>query len=113
MYCRHQLKKMTMVTTTAKKKIFTMSLTWIVDLNNITLNTEVLYLNSKGKALNSICCHGKISDTFDNKESVEEESEGKVPCLSVPRMQPQAKEDNMGERVQYIHLVYYPQQYCA
>jgi hypothetical protein len=105
MYCRRQLKK-TMTATTTAKKISTMSLTSIVDLDNITLNTEGFYLTSKGKSLNIICCHGKIAGTFDNKEYVEEESEGKVSCLSVPRVQPQAKEDNMGERVQYIHLVY-------
>jgi hypothetical protein len=78
------------------------------ELDNITLNTEGLSLTSKESAIDSIYHHGKISDSFDKEDSSEEENDDQISCLSVPRVKSQAKEDNMGFRVQYSHLVEYP-----
>jgi hypothetical protein len=78
------------------------------ELDDITLNTEGLSLTSKELAIDSIRRHGKISDSFDKEDSSEEESDDQILCLSVPRVESQAKEDNMRFRVQYSHLVDYP-----
>jgi hypothetical protein len=59
-------------------------------------------------AIVSISRHGKISDSFEKEDSSEEESDDQISCLSVPRVESQAKEDKMGFRVQYSHLVEYP-----
>jgi hypothetical protein len=63
---------------------------------------------SKESAIDSIHCHGKIPDSFDKEDSSEEESDEQISCLSVPRVESQAKEDNMGFRVHYFLLVEYP-----
>jgi hypothetical protein len=77
------------------------------ELDDITLKTEGLSLTSKESAIDSICHHSKITDSFDKEDSSEEESDDQISCLSVPRVESQAKEDNMGFRVQYSHLVEY------
>jgi hypothetical protein len=78
------------------------------ELEDITLNTEGLSLTFKESASNSIRRHGKISDSFDKEDSSEEESDDQISCISVPHVESQAKEYNMGFRVQYSHLVEYP-----
>jgi hypothetical protein len=78
------------------------------ELDDITLNTEGLSLTSKESAIDSIRRHGKISDNFEKEDSSEEESDDQISCLSIPRVESQAKEDSMGFRVQYSHLVEYP-----
>jgi hypothetical protein len=78
------------------------------ELDNITLNTDGSSLTSKESAIDSIRRHGKISDSFDKEHSSEEESDDHISCLSVPRVESQAKEDSMGFRVQYFHLFEYP-----
>jgi hypothetical protein len=78
------------------------------ELEDIALNTEGLSLTSKESAIDSIRRHGKISDSFDKEDSSEEESDDQISCLSVPRVESQGKEDILGFRVQYSHLVEYP-----
>jgi hypothetical protein len=78
------------------------------DLDDTTLNTEGLSLTSKELAIYSICRHRKIWDSFVKEDSSEEESDDHVSCLSVPHVESQAKENKMGFRVQYTHLVEYP-----
>jgi hypothetical protein len=75
------------------------------ELDGIILKTDDLYLTSKELAIDSIRRHGKISESFDKEDSSEEESDDQISCLSVPRVESQAKEDNMGFRVQYSYLV--------
>jgi hypothetical protein len=58
--------------------------------------------------IDSICRHGEILDSFDKEDSSEEESDDQISCLSVPRVESQAKEDKMLFMVQYSHLVDYP-----
>jgi hypothetical protein len=67
-----------------------------------------LSLTSKESAIDSIRRQRKISDSFDKEDSSEEESDDQISCLPVPRVEYQAKEDTMGFRVQYSHLVEYP-----
>jgi hypothetical protein len=66
-----------------------------------------LSLTSKESAIDSIRRHGEISDSFDQEDSSDEDSDDEV-SLSVPCVEPKAQEDNMGFRVQYSHLVEYP-----
>jgi hypothetical protein len=54
------------------------------ELDNITLNTEVLSLTSKESAIDSIRRQGKILDSFDKEDSSEKESDNQILCLSVP-----------------------------
>jgi hypothetical protein len=78
------------------------------ELDDITMSTEDLSLTSKESEIDSIRRHGKISDSFDKEDSSEEESDDQISCLSVPRVEYQAKEDNMDFRVQYSYLAEYP-----
>jgi hypothetical protein len=74
-------------------------------LDDITLNTDGLSLTSNVPAINSIHRHQKILYSFEQEGSSEEESDDEVLCLYVTRVEPNTQEDNMGFRVQYIHLV--------
>jgi hypothetical protein len=78
------------------------------DLDDIALKTEDVSLISKESAIDSICRHGKISNSFEQEVASEEGSDDEVLCISVPRLKSKAQVDNMGFIVQYTHMVEYP-----